>query len=134
MQGGRPIDCKGVIPTDVDVSAPSFTEKDRADASFILDQGVDFLVLSYVRRRKDVDQLRTLMSAHQRQAALVAKMERPEALSHIDSILDASNAIMIARGDLGVEWPPEQVPAIQQKLLDRARQRRCPVIVATRML
>ena len=134
MQGGRPIDCKGVIPTDVDVSAPSLTEKDRADASFILDQGVDFLVLSFIRRRKDVDQLRTLMSAHQRQAALVAKMERPEALSHIDSILDASNAIMIARGDLGVEWPPEQVPAIQQQLLDRARQRRCPVIVATRML
>ena len=97
-------------------------------------QGVDFLALSFVRRREDMDQLRTLMSAYQRQAALVAKIERPEALSDIDGILDASDAIMIARGDLGVELPPEQVPAIQQQLLDRARQRNCPVIVATQML
>ena len=134
VQGGRLTDRKGINLPDVEVSAPSLTEKDRADASFILDQGVDFLALSFVRRREDMDQLRTLMSAYQRQAALVAKIERPEALSDIDGILDASDAIMIARGDLGVELPPEQVPAIQQQLLDRARQRNNPVIVATQML
>ena len=134
VQGGRLTDRKGINLPDVEVSAPSLTEKDRADASFILDQGVDFLALSFVRRREDMDQLRTLMSAYQRQAGLVAKIERPEALCDIDSILDASDAIMIARGDLGVELPPEQVPAIQQQLLDRARQRNCPVIVATQML
>ena len=102
IQGGRLTDRKGINLPDVEVSAPSLTDKDRSDASFILNQDVDFLALSFVRRREDMDQLRTLMSAHQRQAALVAKIERPEALSYIDGILAASAAIMVARGDLGV--------------------------------
>lgn len=134
VQGGQLIDRKGINLPDVEVSAPSLTDKDRADASFILDQGVDFLALSFVRRRSDMEQLRTLMSAHRRQAALVAKIERPEALDDINGILEASDAIMVARGDLGVELPPEQVPSIQQQLLDRARQYNRPVIVATQML
>jgi pyruvate kinase len=134
VQGGRLTDRKGINLPDVDVSAPSLTDKDRTDASFILNLGVDFLALSFVRRRRDMEELRVLMSAHRRQAALVAKIERPEALTDIDGILEASDAIMIARGDLGVELPPEQVPAIQQQLLNRARQHNRPVIVATQIL
>lgn len=133
-QGGQLTDRKGINLPDVDVSAPSLTEKDRADASFILDQGIDFLALSFVRSGRDMRELRTLMSAHQRQAALVAKIERPEALADINGILAESDAVMIARGDLGVELPPEQVPSIQQQLLDRARQFNRPAIVATQML
>ena len=116
------------------MSAPALTEKDRSDAIFVLSLGVDYLALSFVRERADVDELRTLVNAQAHKAAIIAKIERPEALNNIDAILDASDVIMVARGDLGVELPPEQVPAIQQQLLDRARLRNRPVIVATQML
>ncbi|MEM7405796.1 MAG: pyruvate kinase [Pseudomonadota bacterium] len=134
VQGGRLTDRKGINLPDVEVSAPSLTEKDRADAQFALDLGVDYLALSFVRSRADLDELRMLVDAHAHRPGLVAKIERPEALTEIDGILEASDIIMVARGDLGVEMPPEQVPAIQQQLIDRARRYSRPVIIATQML
>ncbi|MBT6274362.1 MAG: pyruvate kinase [Chromatiales bacterium] len=134
IQGGHVTNRKGINLPNVAVSAASLTDKDKEDAAFILGEGVDFLALSFVRRRSDLEELRDLMDTLGRSAALVAKIERPEALEGIDGILDVADAIMVARGDLGVELPPEQVPALQQQLLDRARQRNRPVIVATQML
>ena len=116
------------------VSAPSLTPKDRSDAQFALSLGVDYLALSFVRSAADLKELRTLVDAHQHAASLIAKIERPEALQDIDAIVEAADAIMVARGDLGVELPPEQVPAIQQQLVDRARIYNRPVIIATQML
>jgi pyruvate kinase len=134
MAGGFLTDRKGINLPDVQVSAPALTAKDRSDALFALSLGVDFLALSFVRTRGDLEALRMLVDSHAADAGLIAKIERPEALEHIDDILEASDAIMVARGDLGVELPPEQVPAIQQQLLDRARLHRRPVIIATQML
>jgi pyruvate kinase len=110
------------------------TDKDRSDDLVTLSLGVDFLALSFVRTRSDLDALRTLVNSHEADAGLIAKIERPEALEHIDATLEATDDIMVARGDLGVELLPEQVPAIQQQLLVRARLHRRPVIVALQML
>jgi len=117
-----------------DISAPSLTETDRKDAAFALDLGVDFLALSFVRRAADIQALRDLIDDAGCQVAVVAKIEKPEALSNIDEILDITDAIMVARGDLGVELPPQKVPVAQDQLIDAARQHRKPVIVATQML
>ena len=88
------------------------TDKDRSDDLVTLSLGVDFLALSFVRTRSDLDALRTLVNSHEAVAGLIVKIERPEALEHIDAILEATDDIMVARSDLGVELPPEQVPAI----------------------
>src|SRR5262245_12255075 len=117
----------------VDVSAPSFTEKDREDTRFALEIGADFVALSFVRRASDLDELNALV-AGSRGAHVIAKIETPEALDAIDEILDACDAIMVARGDLGVEMPPEIVPIAQRRLLARARAKNKPAIVATQML
>jgi pyruvate kinase len=135
--GGELRSRKGMNLPGVALSTPSLTEKDRKDARFALDLGVDFLALSFVRRAADVEELKTLVSqvvgsgAH---PSIIAKVERPEALQDIDAILDAADGIMIARGDLGVEMPPQKVPLIQIQLTDRARAKAKPVIVATQML
>ncbi len=134
VQGGRLTDRKGINLPDVAVSAPCLTTKDRADARFALDLGVDFLGLSFVRRASDIDELKTLIAEHGTPCAVVAKIERPEALADSDAILDATDAVMVARGDLGVELPPEQVPIAQLALIADARRRGKPVIVATHML
>jgi pyruvate kinase len=132
--GGTLKDRKGMNLPGVDISATSLTRKDRADAAFALDLGVDFLALSFVRRAGDVRELRALMAEEAGTAAIVSKIEKPEALEGIDAILDESDAIMVARGDLGVELPPERVPIAQAQLVDLARARGKPVIVATQML
>jgi pyruvate kinase len=135
VQGGTLKDRKGMNLPDIAVSAPSLTDKDRDDARFALDLGVDFLALSFVRRADDIADLRTLMQAHGGvQAAIIAKIEKPEALQEIEGILVAADGIMVARGDLGVELPPESVPIIQSRLIDLARAQSKPVIVATQML
>jgi pyruvate kinase len=118
----------------VDISAPSLTEKDREDAKFALDLGVDFLALSFVRRAADIDELKTLIKNINGKAAVIAKIEKPEALNETDEILDAADGIMVARGDLGVELNPEQVPVAQGQLISQARLKFKPVIVATQML
>jgi pyruvate kinase len=118
----------------VNISAPSLTDKDRADAEFALALGVDFLALSFVRRAADIQELRDLITARNGKAAIVAKIEKPEALDQANQIMDAADAIMVARGDLGVELNPEEVPVAQAQLIELARRNFKPVIVATQML
>jgi pyruvate kinase len=132
--GGELKNHKGMNLPGVDLSAPSLTEKDQEDARFALELGCDFLALSFVRRAEDVLDLRKIVDASATRAAIVAKIERPEALQVIESILDASDGIMVARGDLGVELPPQSVPLVQSQLIHLARTRAKPVIVATQML
>ena len=134
VSGGPIGNHKGINLPGVDVSAPSLTDKDRVDVQFALAHEVDFLALSFVRRRADVDQLRAIVEGHQPRPALIAKIEKPEALENCLEIIDAADAIMIARGDLGVELQPEQVPIAQHQLIKLARRRDKPVIVATQML
>lgn len=132
--GGELKDHKGMNLPGVNLSAPSLTDKDREDARFALELGADFLALSFVRRTADVVELRELVEERGKRTAIVAKIERPEALADIEGIADASSALMVARGDLGVELPPQTVPLIQSQLIDLARARAKPVIVATQML
>lgn len=132
--GGELKSRKGMNLPGVALSTPSLTEKDRNDARFALGLGVDFLALSFVRRAADVEELRSLVAESGGRVSIIAKIERPEALEDIDAILDAADGIMVARGDLGVEMPPQKVPLIQIELTDRARAKAKPVIVATQML
>ncbi len=125
---------KGMNLPGVMVSAPALTDKDRRDAELALELGVDFLALSFVRRGEDVHELRELVANSGSRAAIIAKIEKPEALEDIDAIVDAADGLMVARGDLGVELPPQTVPMAQDQLIDLARARAKPVIVATQML
>jgi pyruvate kinase len=136
VQGGVLKNKKGINLPDVAVSAPALTAQDRDDARFSLGLGVDYLALSFVRHASDITELRELIVASGTGAdtAIIAKIEKPEALTDIDAILEAADGIMVARGDLGVELPAESVPFIQSELIDRARARSKPVIVATQML
>ncbi len=137
IHGGTLEDRKGINLPGVELSVGSLTDKDRADVRFALELGVDFLGLSFVRRAADVHDLLDLVRRAgdgDHGPAVVAKIEKPEALDDIDAILAAADAIMVARGDLGVELPPEQVPVAQDLLVERARAANRPVIVATQML
>jgi len=134
VHGGVLKDRKGINLPGTNVSAPSLTPKDEDDARFALDLGVDFLALSFVRRATDVMALRELVESSGRYAAIISKIEKPQALDDIDAILDATDGIMVARGDLGVELPPESVPIAQSQLVHLARLKHRPVIVATQML
>jgi pyruvate kinase len=132
--GGELKSRKGMNLPGVALSVPSLTEKDRKDAKFALELGVDLLALSFVRRARDVEELKRLVAENGGRAAIIAKIERPEALEEIDAILDVADGIMVARGDLGVEMPPQKVPLVQIQLTDRARAKAKAVIVATQML
>lgn len=134
VQGGRLSDRKGINLPGVDVSAPSLTDKDRHDVEFAMRLGFEFIALSFVRRASDLEKLKALLPPTDETPAIVAKIERPEALADSEAIIELADAIMVARGDLGVELPPEQVPTAQQQLIDQARARNKPVIVATQML
>jgi pyruvate kinase len=134
VHGGLLKDRKGINLPGVEVSAPSLTAKDRVDAEFALGLGVDLLALSFVRRAADVRELRAVIDASGKRCGIVAKIEKPEALREYEAILEVSDAIMVARGDLGVELRPEQVPVAQDLLVAKARARNRPVIVATQML
>jgi pyruvate kinase len=132
--GGELKNHKGMNLPGVQVSCPSMTEKDRADALFALRLGVDYLALSFVRKAEDVSELRRLISENGCDTHIIAKIEKPEALSNAQAIIQAADAIMIARGDLGVELNAEDVPVAQHQLIRRARALNKPVIVATQML
>lgn len=137
IQGGQLTDRKGINLPGVHVSAPCLSTKDEADAKFAIELGVDYIALSFVRRAVDIEALRGLIAHHvDKESApqIIAKVERPEALAQIDDILLAADAVMVARGDLGVELPPEQVPIAQAELIVSARKHRRSVIVATQML
>lgn len=132
--GGLLKDHKGINLPDSKVSASSLPPKDVADAKFAIGLGVDYLALSFVRTAKDVDGLRRLIGRAGATTPIIAKIETPEAMENIDAIVEASDAIMVARGDLGIEMPAEQVPLIQRELISLARRRNRAVIVATQML
>jgi pyruvate kinase len=134
VHGGRLSDRKGMNLPGVAVSAPALTDKDRADAAFAAALGVDFVALSFVRAASDVEELRALLAGLGRDPHIIAKIEKPEGVAAIDAILDAADGIMVARGDLGVEMPAEEVPLIQRELIRLAIEKNKPVIVATQML
>jgi pyruvate kinase len=134
IYGGELKNNKGINLPGVNVSCPSLTEKDRADALFALDLGVDYLALSFVRKAEDIFDLRQLITSNGYDTHIIAKIEKPEALLNGQEIIMASDAIMIARGDLGVELSPEDVPIAQHQLIKSARALNKPVIVATQML
>ena len=131
ITGGALSDRKGVNVPDILLQIPALTVKDRADLAFALDQGVDFIGLSFVQRPDDVAEAREIAAGR---AWIVAKIEKPQALDQLDAILDIADAAMVARGDLGVELPPEEVPLAQKRIVRAMRARGKPVIVATQML
>ncbi len=133
--GGKISNHKGINLPGVNVSAPALTDKDEADLRFALDLGVDMVALSFVRSPDDAHLARKIMTDMGRAGVpLIAKIEKPEAVRVLPEIVDAFDGIMVARGDLGVELPLEQVPAVQTKAIKLARERARPVIVATQML
>jgi pyruvate kinase len=134
IHGGTLKDHKGMNLPGVTVSVPAFTDKDREDARFALNLGVDFLAMSFVRRASDLEELRQLVTASGQAVQIISKIEKADALDAIDEILDASDGIMVARGDMGVELPPEIVPIAQRRLVAGARARNKLAIVATQML
>ena len=125
---------KGVNLPGAQLSISSLTEKDRQDALFAAEQGVDFLALSFVRQPTDVLELRHCLQKHNADLPIVAKIEKPEALRVFDEILAISDGVMVARGDLGVETPPEEVPFHQKEIIRAANCAGKPVITATQML
>jgi pyruvate kinase len=129
--GGKVSDHKGVNVPDVLVPIPALTDKDKSDLAFALEQGADWIALSFVQRPEDVAEARALIGDR---AALLAKIEKPAAIDRLDAILQLADAVMVARGDLGVELPPESVPPLQNRIVAAARQLGKPVVVATQML
>ncbi len=125
---------KGVNLPDTAVSQPSLTVKDLEDLDYVLTQPVNWIALSFVRQAKDVKDLQKRIQAKKHVAKVVAKIEKPEAIKNIKEIIKASDAIMIARGDLGVEMPIEKLPALQKMIITRCIQKAKPVIVATQMM
>ena len=131
VNGGTLSDRKGVNVPGVVLPLSAMTEKDRADLSFGLSLGVDWVALSFVQRPEDVIEVRNLVEGR---AGIIAKLEKPAAISSLDAIVAETDAVMVARGDLGVEMPAEQVPSIQKRIIRACRRAGKPVIVATQML
>jgi len=131
VYGGPIKSHKGLNLPGVNVSAPSITEKDRADIEFAVQQKLDYIALSFVRRAEDLAELRAMVPEG---TLLVSKIEKDTALNRIESIMRASDAVMVARGDLGVELPFEEVPLVQKRIIRLANLMGRPVITATQML
>lgn len=125
---------KGVNLPDTAISQPSLTEKDKRDLAFILTQPANWIALSFVRHAKDIVELKALIARKGHYAKVIAKVEKPEAIKNIKEIIKVSDAIMVARGDLGVEVPMEKLPALQKDIIRRCIQQAKPVIVATQMM
>lgn len=146
IHGGLLGENKGINLPNVNLSTPALSEKDKEDLKFGLEQEVDYIALSFVRKPSDVEEardfiLQTRASQNDRASTngklavpLISKLEKPEAIERLDAILEVSDGVMIARGDLGVELPPEKVPLIQKKIIERCSERGIPVITATQML
>lgn len=129
--GGPLSDRKGVNVPDVVLPIPALTEKDRSDLAFALDQGIEYVGLSFVQRPEDVAEAKAIADGR---AWIMVKMEKPQAVENLDAILALTDCIMVARGDLGVELPPEEVPLVQKRIVRAARAAGKPVVVATQML
>ncbi|MBV8646113.1 pyruvate kinase [Paludibacterium sp.] len=131
VTGGTLSDRKGVNVPDVVLPLSALTAKDLADLEFGLKLNVDWVALSFVQRPEDIEEVKAIVAGR---AGVIAKLEKPSAIAHLDAIVEAADAIMVARGDLGVEMPAEQVPSIQKRIVRQCRRQGRPVIVATQML
>ncbi len=129
--GGRLSERKGVSVVGAVLPVSAVTEKDRRDLAFALEMGADWIALSFVQRPEDLDELRTLAG---RPVSVITKLEKPSAVEQLEEVVARSDAVMVARGDLGVEMPPQKVPTIQRQVLRACRRAGKPVIVATQML
>jgi pyruvate kinase len=134
INGGPLGEHKGINLPGIALSIPALTEKDRADLEFGLKHGVDMVAVSFVRSAADVGIAKQLIAGHGSDVPVIAKLEKPQALEHLEEILEVTDGVMVARGDLGVEMPPEKVPIIQKHIIRRAADWRKPVITATQML
>src|SRR5690606_5119502 len=135
LQGGPLNSKKGVNLPNTEISLPALTKKDIKDAIFAIEQQVDWLALSFVRDSQDLIDLQDLIKQHSEvKIPIVAKIEKPEAVENIDKIVAYCDGLMVARGDLGVEVPAQEVPLIQKQLVLRAKKARIPVIIATQMM
>ncbi len=138
LHGGLLSSHKGINVPDSTIASSSLTPKDRADAEFGLKQNVDYIALSFVRKPEDVQELREIISAHEGKVEfptkIIAKMERPEAITNMQAIVEAVDVVMVARGDLGIETSAANVPVLQKQLIAAALLAQKPVIVATQML
>jgi pyruvate kinase len=134
INGGLLGEHKGINLPGIPVRTPSLTEKDAEDLEFAIRNGVDAIAVSFVRTAEDVRLVRNRVTALGGETWIIAKLEKPQAIEHLDTILQVADGIMVARGDLGVEVPPEQVPAYQKHIIRRASEYRKPVITATQML
>ena len=131
LSGTRLSDKKGVSVPDTTLKLDAMTEKDRADLDAALDAGVDWVAMSFVQHSADLDEIRTRCGF---KVGILAKIEKPQAVAHLDNIIEVADALMVARGDLGVEVPLERVPGIQKQITRAARRAGIPVVVATQML
>jgi len=135
IQGGPLKSKKGVNLPNTNISLPALTKKDIADAIFAIEQEVDWMALSFVRHSEDLMDLQKLIAEHSKyKIPIVAKIEKPEAVENIDKIVAHCDGLMVARGDLGVEIPAQEVPLVQKQLVLRAKKARIPVIIATQMM
>jgi len=134
VNGGTLGEHKGINLPGVTVSAPSLTDKDKRDVNFGIQNGVDYFALSFVRRVEDLHSIRLMMKRKGAAIPVIAKIEKPEAVDNLATILAEADGIMVARGDLGVEMQPELVPTIQKQIIDSCRRANKPVITATQML
>jgi pyruvate kinase len=134
ISGGELRQNQGINLPGVAVSIPALTDKDREDLAFGLSQGVDYVALSFVRRAADMLLIRDVIASYGVAVGVIAKIEKPEALDDLDAILQLCDGVMVARGDLGVEMPPEQVPLAQKRIIEAANFMGVPVITATQML
>jgi pyruvate kinase len=131
LVGGPLSDRKGVNVPDVVLPIPALTEKDRDDLAFVLEQGIEYIGLSFVQRPEDVAEAKAIADGR---ALIMVKMEKPQAVENLDAILALTDCVMVARGDLGVELPPEEVPLVQKRIVRAAKALGKPVVVATQML
>jgi pyruvate kinase len=135
LHGGPISSKKGMNFPDSELSIPAITDKDKRDVKFAVEQGLDYIAASFIRRRSDIVDLRELLHAHGGdEMHVIAKLEKPQAIDNLDEILEVSDGVMVARGDLGVELPPEAVPIIQKQILARASRWGRFAITATQML
>jgi pyruvate kinase len=134
VTGGLLGEHKGINLPGAALRVPALTAKDRKDLEFGLEHGVDAVALSFVRTAEDVRLARKLIAEHGRDLPVIAKLEKPQAIERLEEIFEAADGVMVARGDLGVEMPPEKVPVIQKHIIQRAAEWRKPVITATQML
>ena len=134
LNGGMLGEHKGINLPGVALSIPALTPKDRKDLEFGLDHGVDAVALSFVRTAADVTEVKRIIASHKSDVPVIAKLEKPQAIDHLEEILQVADGVMVARGDLGVEMAPEKVPVIQKHVIRQAAAWRKPVITATQML